>query len=77
MTHQRIQLMKYFDDVIDNSKTDTFKAKYNTQVNTYADKKEPGYKFERATAPITITTDASKNVIRVYLPPDHYRWCIE
>ena len=66
----------YFDDVIDNSKTDTFKAKYNTQVNTYADKKEPGYKFERATAPITITTDASKNVIRVYYVKDWFKYTI-
>ena len=66
----------YFDDVIDNSKTDTFKAKYNTQVNTYADKKEPGYKFERATTPITITTDASKNVIRVYYVKDWFKYTI-
>ena len=66
----------YFDDVIDNSKTDTFKAKYNTQVNTYADKKEPGYKFERAIAPITITTDASKNVIRVYYVKDWFKYTI-
>ena len=66
----------YFDDVIDNSKTDTFKAKYNTQVNTYADKKETGYKFERATAPITITTDASKNVIRVYYVKDWFKYTI-
>ena len=66
----------YFDDVIDNSKTDTFKAKYNAQVNTYADKKEPGYKFERATTPITITTDASKNVIRVYYVKDWFKYTI-
>ena len=66
----------YYDDVIDNSKTDTFKAKYNAQVNTYADKKEPGYKFERATAPITITTDASKNVIRVYYVKDWFKYTI-
>ena len=66
----------YFDDVIDNSKTDTFKAKYNTQVNTYADKKETGYKFERVTAPITITTDASKNVIRVYYVKDWFKYTI-
>ena len=66
----------YFDDVLDTSKTDTFKAKYNTQVSTYADKKEPGYKFERATAPITITTDASKNVIRVYYVKDWFKYTI-
>ena len=66
----------YYDDVIDNSKTDTFTAKYNTQVSTYADKKEQGYKFERATAPITITTDASKNVIRVYYVKDWFKYTI-
>ena len=66
----------YFDDVLDTSKTDTFKAKYNTQVSIYADKKEPGYKFERATAPITITTDASKNVIRVYYVKDKFKYTI-
>ena len=66
----------YYDDVIDNSKTDTFTAKYNTQVSTYADKKEQGYKFERATTPITITTDASKNVIRVYYVKDWFKYTI-
>ena len=66
----------YYDDVIDNSKTDTFTAKYNAQVNTYADKKEQGYKFERATTPITITTDASKNVIRVYYVKDWFKYTI-
>ena len=66
----------YFDDVIDNSKTDTFKAKYNTQVDYYKDKNIEGYKLERATTPITITTDASKNVIRVYYVKDKFKYTI-
>ena len=66
----------YFDDVIDTSKTDTFKAKYNTQVNRYDDKNIQGYKLERATTPITITTDASKNVIRVYYVKDKFKYTI-
>ncbi len=66
----------YYDDVIDNSKTDTFKAKYNTQVSTYADKNITGYKLERATTPITITTDASQNVIRVYYVKDWFKYTI-
>ena len=66
----------YYDDVIDNAKTDTFPAKYNTQVNRYDDKNIEGYKLERATAPITITTDASKNVIRVYYVKDWFKYTI-
>ncbi|MDO5340483.1 MAG: hypothetical protein Q4E78_10300, partial [Eubacteriales bacterium] len=66
----------YYDDVIDNAKTDTFKAKYNTQVSTYADKNITGYKLERATTPITITTDASQNVIRVYYVKDWFKYTI-
>ena len=66
----------YYDDVIDNSKTDTFTAKYNTQVNRYDDKNIEGYKLERATTPITITTDASKNVIRVYYVKDWFKYTI-
>ena len=66
----------YYDDVIDKSKTDTFKAKYNTQVSTYADKNIEGYKLEKATTPITITTDASKNVIRVYYVKDWFKYTI-
>ena len=66
----------YYDDVIDNAKTDTFPAKYNTQVNRYDDKNIEGYKLERATTPITITTDASKNVIRVYYVKDWFKYTI-
>ena len=66
----------YYDDVIDNAKTDTFPAKYNTQVNRYDDKNIQGYKLERATTPITITTDASKNVIRVYYVKDKFKYTI-
>ena len=66
----------YYDDVIDNAKTDTFPAKYNTQVNRYDDKNIEGYKLERATTPITITTDASKNVIRVYYVKDKFKYTI-
>ena len=66
----------YYDDVIDNAKTDTFPAKYNTQVNRYDDKNIQGYKLERATTPITITTDTSKNVIRVYYVKDKFKYTI-
>ena len=61
----------YYDGVKDESATLNKLAQFNTKVNTYDPKEKPGYKFEKnENLPLTITTDASKNVIKVYYVKD-------
>ena len=61
----------YYDGVKDESATLNKLAQFNTKVNTYDPKEKPGYKFEKTeNLPLTITTDASKNVIKVYYVKD-------
>ncbi|MBS5489264.1 MAG: VWA domain-containing protein [Clostridiales bacterium] len=61
----------YYDGVKDESATLNKSAQFNTKVNTYDPKEKPGYKFEKTeNLPLTITTDASKNVIKVYYVKD-------
>ena len=61
----------YYDGVKDESATLNKSAQFNTKVNTYDPKEKPGYKFEKnENLPLTITTDASKNVIKVYYVKD-------
>ena len=59
----------YYDGEIDNSKTDTIHALYGSEVdkNTLTLKPKNGYEFEKTeNCPLTIGTDESKNVIKVY-----------
>ncbi len=61
----------YYDGVKDESATLNKLAQFNTIVNSYDPKEKPGYKFEKTeNLPLTITTDASKNVIKVYYVKD-------
>ena len=61
----------YYDGVKDESATLNKSAQFNTKVNSYDPKEKPGYKFEKTeNLPLTITTDASKNVIKVYYVKD-------
>ena len=61
----------YYNGKIDNSKTESSKAKYETLINTYPDKKEVGYKLEKTeNLPLTVTEDKTKNVIKVYYVTD-------
>jgi hypothetical protein len=55
----------YYDNVINNAKTDTFEDQtFGTVISTYTDKVIDGYVLESDTAPITIGTGT--NVIKVY-----------
>ena len=59
----------YYDGEIDKSKTDTIHALYGSEVdkNTLTLKPKNGYEFEKTeNCPLTIGTDESKNVIKVY-----------
>ena len=61
----------YYNDKIDNSKTESSNAKYETVISTYPDKKEVGYKLEKTeNLPLTVSEDKNKNVINVYYVTD-------
>ena len=61
----------YYNGKIDNSKIESSKAKYETVISTYPDKKEVGYKLEKTeNLPLTVSEDKTKNVINVYYVTD-------
>ena len=61
----------YYNGKIDNSKIESSKAKYETVISTYPDKKEVGYKLEKTeNLPLTVSEDKTKNVINVYYLTD-------
>lgn len=55
----------YYDDVKDESKTETQKAKYKQVISTFTDKCITGYELKETPKSITISYDESKNIIRV------------
>lgn len=61
----------YFDEVIDNTLTETSSAVYGSEISAYTDKNKLGYAFDYATAPITIGT--GENVIKVYYATDEWK----
>ena len=68
----------YYDGVIDDTlTTDPVKAEFGSQITTYEPQLKDGYKFSDDTAPLTITEDASQNVIRVYYVKDTFRYTVE
>ena len=57
----------YYDEVIDNSKTVIGTAKYNDVISSYTAKNKTGFVFDRDVGkPLTIGTDETANVIKVY-----------
>ena len=61
----------YYDNVIDNSKTDTIEATYEDEITTYTEKPEDGYMFDKVGGtPLKITADEEKNIIKVYYVTD-------
>ena len=57
----------YYDGVIDNTKTDNKTANYGEIIDNYTDKAIDGYVLEKTEGlTLTISTDTSKNVIKVY-----------
>ena len=57
----------YYDNVIDNEKTDTLSETYGKQITEYTDKVITGYKFDKTeNLPLTISDNTSNNVIKVY-----------
>ncbi len=68
----------YYDGVIDNSKTESKTALFEETISTYTDKKITGYKLEKTeNLPLVITSDTTKNVIKVYYVKDNYGYKVE
>lgn len=61
----------YYDNKKDETATVTGKAKYESIINNYTDKKKDGYVFKNVeNKPLTITNDSSKNIMKVYYVSD-------
>ncbi len=68
----------YYDGIIDDSKTETDKALFESVINNYQDKNKTGYKLDKTeNFPLTITSDSKKNVIKVYYVKDNYGYKVE
>lgn len=55
----------YYNNTIDNSKTDTFEVVYGSVINNYVDKCKSGYRFDKVEG-LPLTVKAPGNVIKVY-----------
>ena len=65
----------YYDNVLDGTKTDSFKATYNEVIETYKDKVITGYEFDKVEGtPLTVTEIATNNIIRVYYKKASYTY---
>ena len=60
----------YFDNVKDDTLTDTFSALYGDVISTYIDKVKVGYKLDNVNVPFTITENTDNNIIKVYYVTD-------
>ena len=61
----------YYDNVKDNSKTETIEATYLDEITTYADKISTGYKLDKVEGtPLTISANEEENIIKVYYKLD-------
>ena len=68
----------YYDEVIDEEKTEHLQATYQDIIEIYEDKNLPGYKFDKTeNVPLTITEDEESNVIKVYYVKDEFEYTIE
>lgn len=57
----------YYDDVIDNDKTETKLANFGTTISSYTKKEIDGYELDKVEGlNLKIGTDETKNVIKVY-----------
>lgn len=69
----------YYDNILDNSKTDVFSVKPGTVITSYTDKLIDGYKFVKdENVPLTVTT--TNNVIKVFyekIPPVETTYKVE
>ena len=68
----------YYDNVKDDSKTESGTAEYQSTINNYIDKNITGYKFDKTeNLPLTITENPDSNVIKVYYVRDSFGYTVE
>ena len=68
----------YYDNVKDDSKTETAKATYQEVIEDYIDKNIVGYKLEKTEGlPLVISELSGTNVIRVYYVKDTFNYTVE
>ena len=61
----------YYNNRKDNAATITEKGEFQSQITEYPDKAKTGYKFEKVEGkPITLVTDETKNIMKVYYITD-------
>ena len=67
----------YIDDVKNDSLTENASAEFGTDIERYTDKCPNGYKLDKTeNLPLTIGTDESANVIKVYYVKDTFKLTI-
>ena len=68
----------YYDNVKDESKTVTGTVEFGSVIDNYEDKVIDGYKFDKTeNKPMTITSNAANNVMKVYYVKDSFSYSIE
>ena len=62
----------YYNGEIDSSKTESGIATFEDEINSFTDKVEAGYAFEKTeNYPLTVGTNAQNNIIKVYYTTDN------
>lgn len=76
--NQKYTVEYYYDGAIDESRTDILgPVALGTQISEYTPKAKDGYTFDRAEpATLTVTADASQNVIKVYYTKRNVRYSV-
>ena len=68
----------YYDNVKDNSKTESGTAEYQSTIDSYTDKNITGYKLDRTeNLPLTISATPADNVIKIYYVKDNFGYTVE
>ncbi|MBS5863856.1 MAG: MucBP domain-containing protein [Clostridium sp.] len=68
----------YYDNKLDNDKTEIYTATFKDVIEEYEDKNITGYKFEKTeNLPLTISADEKDNVIKVYYVKDTFKYNVE
>ena len=68
----------YYDNKLDNDKTEIYTATFKDVIEEYEDKNITGYKFEKTeNLPLTIVADEKDNVIKVYYVKDTFKYTVQ
>ena len=68
----------YYQNVLDNTKTENLSAEFESVISTYEDKVIDGYVFDKTEGlPLTISANAEENVINVYYKKDTFEYRVE